>query len=90
MTIFTVPVIMPKIKKILSFVEIMILADNNKDAKVRFQIHYESVSRGQGSKHRSRRVGARLFLLAHQLAPSGRWIPGWGRQLFMHSKTISS
>lgn len=35
--------------------------------------------------HRSLLVGARLFLLAHQLAPSGGWIPGWGRQPFNFS-----
>ena len=29
--------------KILSFVEIMILADNNKDAKARFQIHFDFI-----------------------------------------------
>ena len=55
----------------------MILADSNKDAKARFQIPYESVSRARDPST-ARGELAQDFLFAHQLTPSGAWSPGWG------------
>ena len=90
-TIFTVPVNMSKILKILSFVEIMILADNNKDAKARFQIMNLFV--GPGFQAPLVASWRETFFIGASTRTK-RWVDPWlgpaTLQLFMFSKTTSS